>query len=228
MNFDQRRLTIWAICIGLPVMFLLLPPTQPAMFATMGIFSHMVLWIFDCAAGAEAFGVPPVAMWALIGAIIGGCLGFWKIAPAIGKRSYRRIASAIPITLLITLLIGNVLFSITRAPAAVPLIPPNVPGLANQNTSASQQPPATTANDPNNVKAPSLYTPPTEDELSTAPEGGGGSPEDKTVNMSQNPNLPSTPPPTGSSSTSGGTQTQPSNKGQSLADRIRRAVLGHN
>src|SRR3954470_2885902 len=102
----QRRLIILSICVGLPVMFLLLPPTQPPMFASMAIFGHGLLWIFDCAFGAEAFGVPAVIMWALIGAMIGACLGFWSIAPALGKRRMRRVAGAIPLTVVACLLVG--------------------------------------------------------------------------------------------------------------------------
>src|SRR5438045_232352 len=103
----QRRLTIFAICVGIPVMFLLLPPTQPVMFATMAVFAHAMLWLFDCAFGAEAFGIPAVMMWSLIGALIGACLGFWSIAPAVGKRRMRRVAGAIPLTVIACLLVGD-------------------------------------------------------------------------------------------------------------------------
>lgn len=175
MRFDQRRLQILAVCVGIPVIFLLMPPTQPVMFATLGIFSHAVLWVFDCAFGAVAFGIPPVVMWAVVGAVVGACLGFWSIAPAVGKRRMRRVAGAIPLTLLGCLLVGDALFSIATSPRPPTLRPTRGRG-ANQAQTTGAVP-----TDPNSEKAPSVYTPPSEELLSNAPEGGGGPAEDKTV-----------------------------------------------
>jgi hypothetical protein len=209
MRLDQRRLTVWAICIGVPLLFLLMPPTRPIMLATLGVFAHSILWLFDCAFGGEAFGIPPVVTWSLVGAFIGACLGYWSVAPAIGRRRMRRIAGAIPLTLIACLLAGDILYSVATAQPLPKLRPPIMDLYEHV-----QQPTATSAGvqDPTNVKPPGLYSTPTEEELSTAPEGGGGSPTDKEVQMAP-PVLPVGGTSGGSGNTEIGTGTADSASG---------------
>ena len=193
MNHDQRRLVTIILFVAIPVLFLLLPPTQPVMFATLALFSHAVLWLFDCAFGAEAFGVPPAITWALVGGVIGACLGYWRIAPAIGRRRMRRVAGAIPLTLLACLFLGDVIFSLANSPKLPPLHPPTV-SVASTPTPTVQ--PATTNNSqPHNINdvirnatKPLQEPRPTEDVLSTAPEGGGGNPNDHKESIPDTPN----------------------------------------
>ena len=193
MNFDQRRLVTIVLFVAIPVLFLLLPPTQPIMFATLALFSHAVLWLFDCAFGAEAFGLPPAITWALVGGVIGACLGYWRIAPAIGRRRMRRVAGAIPLTLLACLFLGDVIFSLANSPKLPPLKPPTIPIVST--SPATGQPATTNNNQPNtitnmirNATKPLQEPRPKEDVLSTAPEGGGGNPNDHQESIPDTPN----------------------------------------
>ena len=201
----QRRLIILSICVGLPVIFFMLPPTRPMMLATTAVFCHAMLWLFDCAFGAEAFGIPPLFTWALVGGVIGACLGFWSIAPAVGKRRMRRVAGAIPLTLVACLLLGDLMYSLSSAPKPPSLRPkqfgpdPNV-APAPTNTALTNPPQGISqtgqaATDPNNEKPPSLYSMPKDEELSTAPEGGGGPAADQSVDF-QGTARPGQKPPT--------------------------------
>ncbi len=178
MNETQnRRLAITLGCVLVFVMFFMMPLTRPTMLATFAVFAHVVLWIFDCAFGAEAFGIPPFVTWALVGAVIGAALGYWHIAPAVGRRRMRRVAGAIPVTLVICLFVGDVLVSLTTAPK-----PPSLQPVAMQR--APTKTVAKPIEDPNNEPAPGMYSTPKEDVLSTAAEGGGGDPKDSSIGMS--------------------------------------------
>jgi len=189
MNETQtRRLAIILGCVLVFIMFFMVPLTRPTMLATFAVFSHVVLWIFDCAFGVGAFGAPPFVMWALVGAVIGAALGYWHVAPAVGRRRLRRVAGAIPVTLVICLFVGDVLVSITSSPK-----PPSLQPIAMQRAAPTKTV-AKPIEDPNNEPAPGMYSTPKEDVLSTAPEGGGGDPKDTSIPMSP-PQMPFGPKP---------------------------------
>ena len=186
----ERNYGFLAMIIGIPVMFMVLPATQPFMFASLGVFSHAVLWIMDCMAGSMIFGLPPSITWPLVGAVVGACLGFWRVAPAVGRRRLRRLMQTIPLMLLGTLFLADAVFSLMTAPSPTPLAPVGHRGFMQPDNSQTQgtEPVATqpsgaqgqakTGSD--TQPAPGVYTNPTEDTLSPAPEGAGAIPDTST------------------------------------------------
>jgi uncharacterized protein YacL len=104
VNIDRR--TMWInIGIGAGVLFLFfLPLILPYFLATLGYASHWLIWGIDSMFGVHVLGLPPALAWALVGAILGLCLGFWTVAPALGMRKTRTLAAIIPIAFLIVLM----------------------------------------------------------------------------------------------------------------------------
>ena len=54
---------------------------------------------------AHFFPAAPWVMWMLGGALIGGALGFWTLAPIYGLRQYRRLIALAPFILLALVMI---------------------------------------------------------------------------------------------------------------------------
>jgi len=141
VRINERTLILNAIFLGIPLLFCMLPGTQPYMFAVLGTFFHALLWLFDCIFGAHIFPWPPPVSWLIIGTVIGASLGFWTIAPSLGKRHLRHVAATIPFIVLGGLAIADATFSLmNRTPD------PRLP------TPVARPAPATTQTDtPNGV-----------------------------------------------------------------------------
>lgn len=57
---------------------------------------------FDVATGGAALPVAPWIAWTVWGAVVGGALGYWLVAPAYGQRSNRALILLAPVLVLIT------------------------------------------------------------------------------------------------------------------------------
>ena len=185
MRITERNLPFIIVCIGIPIIFMLMPASQPFMFATLGIFSHAMLWLVDCLFGGPILSTSPVIMWSIAGAVIGGCIGFWSIAPAIGKRGARNFAQVLPFALLSCFLIIGVLSSLSSTTPPPPLRSGAHPVDAAMSQSGSQPNSAattstaqSTASTSGNEQPPNVYTTPTEDTPWSTQEGGGAAPKD--------------------------------------------------
>jgi hypothetical protein len=125
---DQRRLIMGMIFIGIPLMFLLLPITQPYMVVCLGIAFHAVLWFLDCVGGAHIIPLPTPITWLIIGSGLGAALGYWTVAPSIGKRHMRRVAVLIPFIVLGGLTLVDLSYSLLNPP----IVPPQTQNPSNQ------------------------------------------------------------------------------------------------
>ncbi len=56
----------------------------------------------DVATGGAALPIAPWIAWTVWGAVVGGALGYWLVAPAYGQRSNRALILLAPILVLIT------------------------------------------------------------------------------------------------------------------------------
>jgi hypothetical protein len=77
----------------------------------IGIVGSSLLWLaealrwpifqlfrsLDLATGAHAMPSVPFLMWTLWGAIFGGCLGYWLVAPVYGDRENRSFVLLLPV-----------------------------------------------------------------------------------------------------------------------------------
>lgn len=63
--------------------------------------AFIVLACFDGLTSASLTSSAPAIMWTVWGALIGGALGFWTIAPVYGLRRFRPLIAAAPFILMI-------------------------------------------------------------------------------------------------------------------------------
>ena len=59
-----------------------------------------VLAVLDGATSASLFASAPAVMWTIWGAIIGGALAFWMVAPLYGLRKQRPLIAGAPFVLM--------------------------------------------------------------------------------------------------------------------------------
>lgn len=121
----EDRIALWISLAAIPVMFLIMPLTQRVSLMILASATQGLLWFLDCAAGSHLLGLPPLIAWALVGLILGGALGFWSVAPALGMRKARRAAVVVPLMLLAILWISDVGVSIVQAQNARKNAPPS-------------------------------------------------------------------------------------------------------
>lgn len=62
--------------------------------------SFMFMQALDTAVGARILGIAPFLIWAIWGAVFGGVLGYWLIAPAYGDRENRSSVLLVPLFIL--------------------------------------------------------------------------------------------------------------------------------
>jgi len=106
-----NRVALNLILLGIPILFFIFPPTQPYMIVALGLVCHSLLWFLDCVFGTHVLHLDPIACWLLVGGIFGGTLGFWTVAPSIGKRHLRKLAAIIPLILLTGLTCIDITYS---------------------------------------------------------------------------------------------------------------------
>lgn len=63
--------------------------------------AFVVLATLDGITSSSLVASAPAVMWAVWGAVIGGALGFWTIAPVYGLRRFRPLVAAAPFVLMV-------------------------------------------------------------------------------------------------------------------------------
>jgi hypothetical protein len=96
-----------AIAVGLAIAaWVISMIVMAVMYVLAGIYCifigaiMVVLAVLDGATSASLFASAPAVMWAIWGAIIGGALAFWLVAPLYGLRKQRPLIAGAPFALM--------------------------------------------------------------------------------------------------------------------------------
>jgi hypothetical protein len=123
--------------IGAAIFVLSLPMTLPYIVTSFSAVGFWAIFGLDAFVGAHLLPNFPWIMWALAGALVGGCLGFWTVAPAYGLRSKRAIFSYAPFLVLVILMVFGLGAMNQRAAARAVQANPQTPGAQATASAAS-------------------------------------------------------------------------------------------
>ncbi len=102
----MEEMIIWGLIVVaiLVVVFVLLhntlgqagPALIPGLYWGLALLAYFALGILDQLFNTSFFPGCPWLLWLIWGALIGGALGLWTMAPIFGWRNYRRWIIAAP------------------------------------------------------------------------------------------------------------------------------------
>ncbi len=92
---------LWfGILVALLLVLIFVKPLVAGLYALLAAISLITFTLLDELTSASLLPAAPWVLWMLWGALIGGTLGFWTIAPVFGLRKHRALIAISPFILM--------------------------------------------------------------------------------------------------------------------------------